>query len=95
MDDDFLLDGLSDSEIASFVPDEQHTQLHAQSAEINFLRSKIEALEWEKYRIASEANSRVAAATNELVSRVSELESKISSLETELQLSVLLQLLYI
>lgn len=91
MDAEFLLEGLSDSEIASFEPTEPVSQ-SIQNAEVSFLRNQIETLTVERYNLVVECNSRVDAATKELLQRVSELENKLSSVETELQIYVTFRL---
>lgn len=89
MGDDYLIDDLSDSEIASFIPQEVLSpESGAAQAEILYLRNKVETLEYEKYQLAIEANNKVSSATNQLMDRVSNLEATVASLETELQLTV-------
>lgn len=91
-DNNYELFGLSDSEIASFVPQIiQNTDMGACSCkgEIDFLRRKICHIEEESFNKNSSANENLCALEAEYERKLAELQAKISLLETENALAVL------
>jgi hypothetical protein len=89
MEEDYSLDGLSDGEVASFIPTSTKEFTNdAGFGEVQFLRKKVEALEYEKYSIALTASNKIESLVNGMNVEIHQLKEKIKSLEFELQIAV-------